>query len=263
MEPAIQRVTNSPRDVDEDLVRVRASDAEQTRIVDLMRLVPTGRASVLDVGARDGYISRKLLGFFSQVTALDLVEPRFNIPGVAKVAGDATNLQFPDNSFDCVICAEVLEHIPDVSTACREIARVAKHDIIIGVPYRQDTRVGRTTCRGCGKTNPPWGHVNEFDSERLEKLFSGVRLVETSFVGTSKERTNPLSTALRDFAGNPWGVYSQGEPCIHCGEALKAPVALSIVDRVCVKIAAILDRIQAPLVQAHGNWIHMRFEKNP
>ena len=244
-------------------MRGRASHAEQTRIGDLIRLLPGGRASVLDVGARDGYISRKLLGHFSHVTALDLVVPKFNIPGVEKVAGDATNLQFPDNSFDCVVCAEVLEHIPDVAAACREIARVAKHDIIIGVPYRQDTRVGRTTCRSCGKVNPPWGHVNEFDEDRLKILFAGLRLVETSFVGMSKERTNPLSTALRDFAGNPWGVYSQGEPCLHCGEGLRAPAPLSILDRVCVKIAAIVDRVQAPMNQMHGNWIHMRFEKNP
>jgi SAM-dependent methyltransferase len=40
------------------------------------------------------------------------------------VCGDALALPFPDDSFDRVIAAEVLEHIPDDRTAIAEIARV-------------------------------------------------------------------------------------------------------------------------------------------
>ncbi|GII92561.1 class I SAM-dependent methyltransferase [Sinosporangium siamense] len=42
------------------------------------------------------------------------------------VVGDALDMPFPDGSFDHVIAAEVLEHIPDDMTAMREIARVLK-----------------------------------------------------------------------------------------------------------------------------------------
>ncbi|HEX9554607.1 MAG TPA: class I SAM-dependent methyltransferase, partial [Streptosporangiaceae bacterium] len=42
------------------------------------------------------------------------------------VAGDATRIPFPDGSFDKVIAAEVLEHLPADQSAMNEIARVLR-----------------------------------------------------------------------------------------------------------------------------------------
>lgn len=39
---------------------------------------------------------------------------------------DLTNLSFSDNEFDCIICMEVLEHIPDYLASLREMARTLK-----------------------------------------------------------------------------------------------------------------------------------------
>ena len=44
----------------------------------------------------------------------------------ASMVGDALGLPFPDATFDRVICAEVLEHVPDDRVAMAEIARVLK-----------------------------------------------------------------------------------------------------------------------------------------
>lgn len=43
-----------------------------------------------------------------------------------EVQGDACRLPFPDASFDRVIAAEVLEHLPDDQTALAELARVLR-----------------------------------------------------------------------------------------------------------------------------------------
>ena len=239
----------------------RASDQEKARTEDLLRILPRGRRSVLDIGARDGHFSRLLTDYFEEVTALDLEKPPFEIPRVATVKGDATRLEFADNSFDCVFCAEVLEHIPDVRKACREIARVAKHAIVIGVPFEQDTRVGRTTCRACGKPNPPWGHVNSFTEGRLLSLFDGCRVMSKSFVGVNREATNALSAALMDLAGNPWGAYTQDEPCIHCGARLIPPGERLLWQKICSALAVRINRAQLPFTRPHGNWIHLVFSK--
>lgn len=245
-----------------DLEQYRATEQEQARSADLLRLVPRGRKSVLDIGARDGHFSRLLTDYFDEVTALDLEKPTFDFPRVTTVAGDITKLQFPDASFDCVFCAEVLEHIPALEQACRELVRVARHEIVVGVPYRQDTRVGRTTCKRCGKINPPWAHVNTFDEEKLQRLFPGRKIQATSFVGSNDEATNPLSTRLMDWAGNPWGTYDQDEPCIHCGAALVAPNGRSAMSRVFSAVAVRLNRLQQAAAKPHGNWIHMVFVKD-
>lgn len=244
------------------LEQYRTSERERARTADLLRVIPKGRRTVLDIGARDGHFSRLLTEHFDEVTALDLEMPRFQFERVRPVAGDITNLKFPDASFDCVFCAEVLEHIPELQRACDEIVRVAKHEVVIGVPYRQDTRVGRTTCQSCGKVNPPWGHVNSFDERRLLRLFRGLRLVSRTFVGKNREATNALSALLMDLGGNPWGSYEQDERCIHCNAELVAPQSRALWQRVCSGVAARIDRLQQPFVRAHGNWIHMVFSKD-
>ncbi len=243
------------------LERYRASELERSRTEDLLRRLPRGRRSVLDVGARDGHFSKLLTEYFTAVTALDLRKPAFEYPRVVTVAGDVTRLDFPDDSFDCVFCAEVLEHIPEVERACREIIRVAAHEIVIGVPFKQDTRVGRTTCRACGEVNPPWGHVNRFDEDRLLALFPGLRVVSKGFVGASREAANPISTLLMDLAGNPWGSYDQEEPCIHCGARLIPPPGRAVGSKVCAALAVWINRVQALFTRPHGNWIHLVFSK--
>jgi SAM-dependent methyltransferase len=203
-----------------------------------------------------------LTGYFDEVTALDLEVPDFSSERVIKVAGDATSLQFADSSFDCVFCAEVLEHIPNVEQACREIGRVAGHEVIIGVPYKQDTRVGRTTCRSCGGKNPPWGHINRFDEKRVVSLFAGLQPVSKSFVSLNHEVTNFVSAFLMDLAGNPWGTYDQDEPCIYCGAKLAPPAHRSLLSRILAAIAVRIGKVQSAVTKPHANWIHMVFVKS-
>lgn len=239
----------------------RQTESEKARTASLMGLLPQGRSSVLDVGARDGHFSRLLTPRFASVTALDLEKPNFDLPGVTGVAGDATNLQFPDNSFDCVFCAEVLEHIPNVKKAALEIARVARYEIVIGVPFRQDTRVGRTTCPGCGGICPPWGHVNAFDENTLLELFPGCVLTAREFAGSNDETTSTLATWLMDLGRNPWGTYGQEEPCIHCGARLEPPKDRPLWRRCCSSLAARMNKIQSRFTAPHQNWIHAVFSK--
>jgi SAM-dependent methyltransferase len=245
-----------------DIARYRESESEKARAADLMQMLPAGRISVLDVGARDGYFSRLLTQHFASVTALDLQAPSFRHAGVTTIAGDVTHLPFADSAFDCVFCAEVLEHVPNVERACHELGRVARHELVIGVPFRQDTRVGRTTCLNCGKTNPPWGHVNRFDERRLLRLFPAFRVISRSYVGVNDGATNAAAAALMDLAGNPWGTYDQEEPCIHCGARLRAPAASSLFSRTCAALAVRINMIQGLLTRPHGNWIHLLFGKD-
>jgi SAM-dependent methyltransferase len=77
------------------------------------------------------------------------LEQRFRaLPGVVYVsidlsAGnvtahmDLTNLAFPDETFDLVVCNHVLEHVPDDRKAMRELLRVTNRDgiALLNIPY--------------------------------------------------------------------------------------------------------------------------------
>ena len=118
-----------------NLEKYRESKTEIERINDFFNLIDHGGNSALDIGSRDGYLSVRLAAYFDKVTALDLIVPEINNEAVECVAGDVCSLNYEDNSFNLVSCAEVLDHIPThlLQTACDEIARVAKRQVIIGV----------------------------------------------------------------------------------------------------------------------------------
>ena len=50
---------------------------------------------------------------------------------------DGTSLPFPDQYFDCAICTEVLEHVPDMEQSLTLLKRVLKTNakVIISVPF--------------------------------------------------------------------------------------------------------------------------------
>ena len=133
-----------------NLTQYRASELEKKRIADLMNMIPCNHGKVLDIGARDGFVSLQLAKRF-EVTALDLEPPHIEHPAINCVGGNVCSLDFTEDTFDVVLCAEVLEHIPSalLPAACSEMARVSSKYVIVGVPYRQDIRVGRTTCLAC------------------------------------------------------------------------------------------------------------------
>ena len=246
-----------------DLTDYRNTDREQERVADLMGLLPGNIANTLDIGARDGFLSKLLAERGTRVTALDLEQPRIDDERIECVVGDVTGLSFPDAYFDLVFCAEVLEHIPTnlLRKACSELSRTSNRYVLIGVPYKQDIRLGRTTCHVCGKKNPPWGHVNSFDENRLRSLFPECEVVKMSFVGVADTDTNFVACLLMDMAGNPYGTYSQAEPCVHCGAPLKEPTERSLMQKIFARAAFYARSVQAPFLKPHPNWVHVLFEK--
>ena len=88
--------------------------------------------SVLIIGKGNGLVSEYLkLGGIKSVT-LDIDE--FLHPDII---ASVLSMPLNDSSFDVVLCAEVLEHLPysEFNKALSEIKRVAKSDAIISLPH--------------------------------------------------------------------------------------------------------------------------------
>lgn len=246
------------------LSEYRASAKETERVARFFDLIPMKGHRALDIGARDGHLSRLLAQRFTEVVALDLETPQIDHPNIRCVKGDASGLEFSDGEFDVVICAEVLEHIPFrlLDKVGREISRVTSEVAVIGVPYKQDLRMACTTCESCGQVNPPWGHVNSFDEGRLRSLFPALQVARTDYVGSAEPATNALSAALMTFAGNPFGTYVQDEPCVHCGQALGQPRPRETMQRLATRAAHSLNKLQQYFSSRRPNWMHMRLERS-
>jgi len=84
------------------------------------------------------------------------------------VNGDALRLPFPDASFDCIIAAEVLEHLWSDEAAARELVRVLRPGgrMAVTVPTRWPERVCWALDHHYHDT--PGGHVRIYRQRDLE-----------------------------------------------------------------------------------------------
>jgi len=95
-------------------------------------------------------------------------------------ASDITRLPFADESFDVVICSEVLEHIPDLDRAVSEIIRVLKpgKSLVVSVPRYLPERI----CWALSKEyhNEEGGHIRIFKKHDLIELLesAGTQCIE-------------------------------------------------------------------------------------
>jgi SAM-dependent methyltransferase len=156
--------------------------------VDYDRLGVKPEDRLLDLGCGPGRHTFEALRRGARVTAVDLneadlaqVEQMVTAMGDAgeitppdnhvTIAADATALPFGDESFDCVIAAEVLEHIPADRDAISEIVRVTRPGgrIVVTVPRRWPEWI-------CWRLSAEYhqvagGHVRIYHRDQLVEAF--------------------------------------------------------------------------------------------
>lgn len=118
-------------------------------ILDELNLQPGMK--VLDIGCGRGFYEAAIMILEPkvQMVALDassayLTKAKETIDALGVkhqatfVHGDAAKLPFSDNSFDRIICSEVLEHIPNDHTALSEMRRILKKGgfAMVSVPHQ-------------------------------------------------------------------------------------------------------------------------------
>lgn len=101
-----------------------------------------GALSVADIGCGRGALLREIADAGHSVFGCDLgrscpegSEGRYAITRVE-------NLPYKDNAVDVVICSHVLEHIPDIFQAIKELRRVAKKKVVVLLPIERPYRRG-------------------------------------------------------------------------------------------------------------------------
>jgi len=80
-------------------------------------------------------------------------------------------IKHADNSYDCIIMLEVLEHLEYIEKAITELFRVSRKYIIISVPNEPIWRISNFL-RGkylLNLGNTP-GHINHFNEKKLKKI---------------------------------------------------------------------------------------------
>jgi len=147
--------------------------------------------AVLEIGPGEGWLCGILSERGHAVMTCDLAQgwlPSLVARGArGSVVAPMTRLPFAGGSFDAVVAAEVIEHIPEVESALGEAARVLRPGgrLVVTVPYRETLH--RIRCPQCEAEFEPNGHVHTFDEARLEGLLRQAGLEPgRAFVGNTR-----------------------------------------------------------------------------
>jgi ubiquinone/menaquinone biosynthesis C-methylase UbiE len=145
-------------------------------VVDLARGVEHGQ--ILEVGCGEGHLSRHLVKHLEpglqSYLASDLEVGRSSCGEDRRltfVQADACELPYDDDSFDLVVCCEVLEHLQRPEMALAEARRVARRAVLVSTPWEPMWRIlnvarGRYL-RDLGNTP---GHIQHFGRSELLQL---------------------------------------------------------------------------------------------
>lgn len=147
--------------------------------------------SILEAGCGEGFILERLykanigqknVGIDFSDAAISLAKKERPHLDIRK--GDICRLPFKDNSFDLVLCCEVLEHLKDPKKALSELHRISGKYVILSVP------------------NEPWF-----------KLANFLRGKNVSRFGNDIEHINHWSgDSFEAFAGTKFTIFTRKHP---------------------------------------------------
>jgi 2-polyprenyl-3-methyl-5-hydroxy-6-metoxy-1,4-benzoquinol methylase len=146
----------------------------------------TGAESVLDVGCGEGFTIERLLAVDGRLPmqGLDydwpaLLRAKESHPDVFFQMGDIRRLPYGRDSFDLVLCLEVLEHLKEPSAALDELKRVSGRHCLISVPNEPWFMVSNLLR---GKNVRAWGndpeHVQHWTAGRFVAMLGEYFTVE-------------------------------------------------------------------------------------
>lgn len=136
--------------------------------------------SVLDVGCGEGFTLNKLKenNIGKKHEGVDYAKEAIVIgsklyPKLNLHQGNIYDLKYKDNSFDLVICSEVLEHLENPQKALKELARVSKKYLVLSVPNEPFFYLFNYTQWG-----KDIGHINKWTSREFKKLVNKQRKIK-------------------------------------------------------------------------------------
>jgi len=153
--------------------------------------------SLLDIGGGEGYLAYLVhMQMGARVMSCDLsavaCRRAAELFGVGSIAVDSTRLPFEDNSFDVVVCSEVIEHVEYPIETLLELRRVAKRAVLLTTEevHFDRTEIDKRLLQRCGY---PHAERNIFHPDALRLFFGdGIRLCSQFLPGNVPEDDAPL-----------------------------------------------------------------------
>lgn len=146
-----------------------------------------------DIGCAQGHYLKKAFEKTPNVFGLDFDFKKLGQITDSKrfelVNASAEETPFASNSFDFVLCSEVLEHLPSWKKGLAELKRICRKKIVVTIPLEKSL-----FWRNFSKfaPMPTRGHLHRLESKDIESEMPGWILEKKIFVHTPSRHLNGL-----------------------------------------------------------------------
>lgn len=223
---------------------------------EVLKLVPPSAARVLDVGCSSGLLGRSIkqrqpaevIGLELNPAVADLA--RVHLDNVLNVNIESDNAEFPNDRFDCVICADVLEHLMRPLGVLKKIRSwlTPSGRLVASIP-----NVGHHTVIS-GLLDGTWDyqsaglldidHVRFFTLTEIEKLYerAGFKIEQLQFVpgnGFTEWLEQGCPPHIRLGKLHLAGLPRQSIEQFHAYQYILSAVPIQVPDRGCTSIVIV------------------------
>jgi len=203
-------------------------------LIKSLRVIPDNRIA-LEIGGGNGQMARHIQKKidFSAYISLDISPSEYT-----DIIGDAQSLPFLDNTFDCLITCDVLEHIPKAYRAINEMERTLKPSgvALISVPFIYGEHDASDHHRWTAEAFTLILEENGFENVRVFKkggTFFSISYLLSNFIHS---KLAPKETSWRT-KGTLRKLYFSTSPAIF--------FPLMIISWICLLIDSLVDRNSA------------------
>jgi len=191
---------------------------EQKRVKIILEFIPSGVESVLDVGCGDGLVTNILNERYNKVVGLDSSSEALSHVKSESILASCYLIPFNDNSFDLVLCNNVLEHLPFgvYERTLENLSRVSKKYVLISVPFNEDLWKRQIKCDRCQTVFHIYNHIKSFKHKDLESLSVNLKLTKFINCGIKETQYSELLDSLAKAFGR-WETYEKAI-CPACGK---------------------------------------------
>lgn len=139
--------------------------------------VPKGDIVLLDAGCGGGWVAKRFAGSGIKLVSMDIstsnpekVLKDNPADGHAGLTADAMFLPLKKDSVDCIIAAEIIEHVPDPARLVQNFTDALKPGgrLILITPYNEKIRYH--LCVHCNLPTPESAHLHSFNEKNIVKL---------------------------------------------------------------------------------------------
>lgn len=197
----------------------RCNDEEKNRIMTIIQMIPNDVDSLLEIGCGDGRIINNLKNKYENIYGMDISNEALKNVKTPKIKGRIENIPFPDNSFDIVLCSEVLEHLPNTiyEKALKELQRVAKKYILISVPNEENLQIGNVKCPQCASSFHVYGHLRSYSLSHMKDLFDFYGLVYYEIILNDVYILDDLVLKIKKWLKIDIFTFEDAKSCPQCG----------------------------------------------